>query len=130
MVTTMSETQALETKSRSYDPAATPFTATIPLTSGKTRSGVALPPGTGTPPDELDLFHDFSTRHLRTVANSDVQCMLVWAEWVRYYLKQTKNFPRLILEDEFNYLITGLFATRIALDEHRGRIYPGIRFAP
>lgn len=130
MVTTMSATHATQTDSRSCDPAATPFNGNLPLIPEESGNGAAFHSGGKTLPDELDLFHDFTERHLRPLANGDVQCMLIWAEWVRYHLRLTKNFPRLILEAEFSYLITGLFNTKMALDLHRGRIYSGVQYIP
>lgn len=125
----MSETTTPDSGSLVYDPSAAPLIRT-PLTGGLSGDRPASSPDAKSLPDELDLFHGFTERHLRPYAKGDVQCMLIWAEWVRFHLKQTKDFPRLIREAEFNYLITGLFNTRIALDERRGRTYPGVRFVP
>ncbi|HOX34403.1 MAG TPA: hypothetical protein P5217_03070 [Methanoregulaceae archaeon] len=124
----MSDTRALDSGTLSYDQSAARFIQ--PLTTGQHGEERALSPNAESLPDELDLFQGFTERHLRPLANGDVQSMLIWAEWVRYHLRAAKDFPRLIREAEFNYLITGLFNTHVALDEHRGRIYPGIRFVP
>ncbi len=80
--------------------------------------------------DELDTLQDFLSEHLKVIANADVQCMLIWTEWVRFCFRRTKKFPRLILEQEFTDIVTGLFGTTICLDDCRGRVYPGLRFVP
>jgi len=130
MVITMSGTNAIEIEPLSYNQAAASYPGNLPLNPGKPGNEAPHPPVSEMIPDELDLLHNFIQRHLRPLANADVQCMLLWTEWVRFCVRKTRKFPRLILEQEFNYLVTGLFSTRIALDEHRGRIYPGLRYSP
>jgi hypothetical protein len=54
--------------------------------------------------------------------------MLLWAEWVRFCLKETRAFPRLILEKEFRDLVVNQLGFTVLEDEARGQVYPGVRF--
>jgi hypothetical protein len=80
--------------------------------------------------DELKTFREFLSRHVKPNAICDVQCMLLWAEWVRFYKKQTRKIPDLILEKEFRNLITNHFDLPVTEDGFRGYIYPGIKYVP
>ena len=100
------------------------------LVPGTDPHGMSMDAGNDSLPDEFEIFRTFIMRHLRAIANADVQCMLLWTEWVRFHIRLTKKFPRLILEQEFRDVITGLFNTKVSLDEHRGRVYPGVGFIP
>jgi len=89
--------------------------------------------GTGVDPGEFHEFRaceEFLERHVRPDCVRDVQCMLLWNEWVRTFCRTTRGFPKLILEKEFRDVITGKFGTGISDDGFRGAIYPGIRFVP
>jgi len=79
---------------------------------------------------ELKTFQEFLTQHTKPSAIRDVQCMLLWAEWVRFYKRQTKRVPDLILEKEFRDLILGRFGCAVAEDGVRGFVYPGIKYIP
>jgi len=80
--------------------------------------------------DELKTFEDFLSLHLKPSAICDVQCMLLWAEWVRFYRRERKKVPELILEKEFRNLIVNRFDLSIGEDGFRGYIYPGIKYVP
>jgi hypothetical protein len=54
--------------------------------------------------------------------------MLLWAEWVRFCLKETRTFPRLILEKEFRDLVVNHLGFTVLEDKARGLVYPGVRF--
>jgi len=90
----------------------------------------SIDPLSGRGQEEMELFQNFVTNHIVRMANANAQCMLIWTEWVRFHLQHTKKFPRFILEEEFREKIAGLFSTAAILDEHRGRVYPGLRFVP
>jgi hypothetical protein len=79
---------------------------------------------------ELKTFREFLVRHIKPSAIRDVQCMLLWAEWVRFYKRQTKKVPDLILEKEFRDLILNKFGCAIAEDQVRGFVYPGVKYIP
>jgi hypothetical protein len=79
---------------------------------------------------ELDTFREFLSLHVQQNAISDVQCMLLWAEWVRFYKKRRRNVPALILEKEFRDLILNRFDLTVSEDGYRGYIYPGIKYIP
>jgi len=80
--------------------------------------------------NELKTFQEFLSKHIKPNAICDVQCMLLWAEWVRFYKKQTKKIPDLILEKEFRNLVMDQFDLSISEDDFRGYIYPGIKYVP
>ena len=77
---------------------------------------------------ELTAFQEFLADHVRHNAICDVQCMLMWAEWVRFHKKQTREFPKLLLEKQFKNLLVNLFDLTILEDGSRGHIYSGIQF--
>jgi hypothetical protein len=79
---------------------------------------------------ELKTFQEFLSQHVKPNAICDVQCMLLWAEWVRFYMKQTRKVPDLILEKEFRDLIINQFDLSVTEDGFRGFIYPGIKYVP
>jgi hypothetical protein len=80
--------------------------------------------------NELKTFQEFLSRHIKPNAICDVQCMLLWAEWIRFYKKQTRKIPDLILEKEFRNLIINRFDLSVTEDDFRGYIYPGIKYIP
>ena len=79
---------------------------------------------------ELKVFDEFLARHVQPNMIFDVQCMLLWSEWVRSFRNQIKGFPKLILEQEFRTVIMDKYGVGIAEDGFRGAVYPGIRFVP
>jgi hypothetical protein len=89
--------------------------------------------GIGITPDEiteLRIFDEFLTLHVQPNRIRDVQCKLLWNEWVRSFRRQTHGFPNLILEKEFNSVVLDRFSVGIADDGFRGAVYPGIRYIP
>jgi hypothetical protein len=79
---------------------------------------------------ELEVFDDFLARHVQPDGAWDVQCMLLWNEWVRNFRRRVSGFPILIREKEFRSVIADRFGVGIASDGFRGAVYPGIRFVP
>jgi hypothetical protein len=79
---------------------------------------------------ELVVFDEFLEHHVQPNKIRDVQCMLLWNEWVRMFRRRTREFPRLIRENEFRHLITDTFGIEIAREDFRGNVYPGLRFVP
>jgi hypothetical protein len=77
---------------------------------------------------ELAAFQEFLARYVKPHADCAVQCMLLWAEWVRYYKKTTREFPALILEKNFMDLVTRHFDLMVSEDDWRGFVFPGIKF--
>lgn len=80
--------------------------------------------------NELRVFDEFLTHHVHQIRICDVQCMLLWNEWVRTLRRQSNGFPKLILEKEFRSVITDRFGIAVAKDGSRGDVYPGLRFVP
>ena len=80
--------------------------------------------------DEFRVFNEFLARHVQPDRIYDVQCMLLWSEWVRAFRRQTRAFPSLIRENEFRSVIMDMFGVGISNDSFRGSVYPGIRFVP
>jgi hypothetical protein len=79
---------------------------------------------------ELRIFDEFLANHVQPNRICDVQCMLLWNEWVRTYRRQTHEFPKLVREKEFRSVITDKFGTGIADDGFRDPVYPGLKFVP
>lgn len=79
---------------------------------------------------ELRVFDEFLAYHVQPNGICDVQCTLLWNEWVRTFRRQVHAFPKLILEKEFRSVILDKFGTDVAHDDFRGAIYNGIRFVP
>ncbi|HWS21059.1 MAG TPA: hypothetical protein VN227_00275 [Methanoregula sp.] len=79
---------------------------------------------------ELRLLDEFLARHVQPNGIYDVQCMLLWSEWVRTFRSKIRGFPKLIRENEFRSVITEKFGLAIAENGFRGAVYPGIRFVP
>jgi hypothetical protein len=78
--------------------------------------------------NEFQKFNSFISSHVQTNNMCDIPCMLLWAEWVRFCLKETRLFPRLILEKEFRDLVVNQLGFTVLEDEARGQVYPGVRF--
>ena len=79
---------------------------------------------------EIMLLDEFLTHHVRPDGLRDVQCMLLWSEWVRSFQRKTHRFPRVVLETEFRDIVTDQLGVGITKDDHRGMVYPGLRFVP
>jgi len=77
---------------------------------------------------ELELFEEFLMNHVVRNRNCDVQCMLLWNEWVRNFRRRTSSFPRLIGEKMFRSSIKGLFGIDIDTDGWRGSVFTGVHF--
>jgi len=54
--------------------------------------------------------------------------MLLWTEWVRFYLKKNRCFPAAVQEKKFDELILSEFDVSVAVDSFRGPLYIGIKF--
>lgn len=78
--------------------------------------------------DELAAFEEFLGKHVTPDPEWFVQRMLLWAEWVRFYAKKTRQFPESVLEKKFDELIIRQFGVSVAIDDFRGPVYLGIRF--
>ncbi len=78
--------------------------------------------------NEFRNFNMFISSHVQPADMYDTPCMLLWAEWVRFCLKETRTFPCIILEKEFRDLIVNQMGFTILEDEARGKVYPGVRF--
>ncbi len=90
-------------------------------------NGIDLDPGEL---NELTILEEFLAQHVQDSGTCDVQCMLLWNEWVRAFRRKASAFPTLIREKEFRSVITGTFGTMIADDGWRGAVYPGVRYVP
>jgi hypothetical protein len=87
--------------------------------------------GVDVSPAELNEFRNFNlfiSSHVQPTNLCDTPCMLLWAEWVRFCLKETRAFPRLILEKDFRDLVVNQLGFTVLEDETRGQVYPGVRF--
>ena len=58
---------------------------------------------------ELRVFDEFLAQHVQPNGIYNVQCMLLWSEWVRTFRSQIQGFPKLIREKEFRSVITDKF---------------------
>jgi hypothetical protein len=79
---------------------------------------------------EIKVLEQFLGRHVQANKICDVQCMLLWSEWIRTFQRRTPGFPKLIREKEFRTIITDNFGIEIANTGSRGAVYPGIKFVP
>jgi len=79
---------------------------------------------------ELTIFETFLADHVQQNRICDVQCMLLWSEWVRTCQRQTSGFPTLIREKALRSVITDTFGVEIANHGYWGPVYPGIKFVP
>ncbi|MFA5268744.1 MAG: hypothetical protein WC379_12310 [Methanoregula sp.] len=79
---------------------------------------------------EIKVLEQFLVRHVQQNRICEVQCMLLWNEWVRTYQRRTPGFPKLIREKEFSTVITENFGITIVNTASMGAIYPGIKFVP
>jgi len=76
----------------------------------------------------MATFQEFIGRHVTEDPEWYVQRMLLWAEWVRFYIRKTRRFPEAVLEREFDELITERFRVSLAFDDFMGPVYVGIKF--
>jgi len=88
-------------------------------------TGVDIGPGEV---HELEVFDYFLENHVQPNRICDVQCMLLWNEWIRHFRSHVSGFPKLIHEKEFRGVITDRFNIEILNNGARGLIYPGIKF--
>jgi hypothetical protein len=79
---------------------------------------------------EIKVLEQFLGRHVQMNQICDVQCMLLWNEWVRTFQRRTPGFPKVIREKEFRNVILDNFGIKIANTSSRGAIYPGLKFVP
>ena len=78
--------------------------------------------------DEAAAFEEFIRHHVAPDPERDVQRMLLWTEWVRYYLRKNRHFPESVLEKKFDELILRQFDVAVAFDSFRGPVYVGIKY--
>ena len=78
--------------------------------------------------DEQASFEEFVRNHITQDPERDVQRMLLWTEWVRFYLKRSRHFPESVLESEFDERIVSQFEVGLSFDKFRGPVYIGIRY--
>jgi len=78
--------------------------------------------------NELSSFQEFVARHVRQDPERNVQCMLLWTEWVRYYVKETRNFPQQVMEKRFFEMVAETYDVPVAFEDRRGPVYMGLRF--
>ena len=79
---------------------------------------------------ELGIFDEFLSQHVLKNKIRNVQCMLLWNEWVRTFLRQTHDFPKIILENEFRTIVAEHLGAGIANEDFRGAVFTGIKFVP
>jgi hypothetical protein len=77
---------------------------------------------------ELRAFDEFLANHVQPNKIYNVQCMMLWTEWVRVFRRQTHDFPKIVLEQEFRECVTSKFGVDVTYDSIRGSVYPGLRF--
>jgi len=77
---------------------------------------------------ELTIFDEFLEHHVQANGICDVQCMLLWSEWLRSFRSRASGFPKLIREKEFRNAITDRFGIVVANLDIRGAVYSGIKF--
>jgi hypothetical protein len=80
--------------------------------------------------NEILILDEFLSGHVMENRTCDVQCMLLWSEWVRTFRRNIPGFPNIIREKEFRSLITDMYDVGIGDDGFRGDVYPGLRFVP
>jgi hypothetical protein len=78
--------------------------------------------------DEFTAFLEFLEYHVTEDPEWDVQRMLLWTEWVRFFLKKNRRFPETVREKKFDELITTEYEVSKGVDPFRGQVYIGIKF--
>jgi hypothetical protein len=80
---------------------------------------------------ELKVLEEFLMHHVQVNGIYDVQCMLLWSEWIRNFRRRTTGFPKLFRENEFSSIIMNNYGVEIAThSSSRGAVYSGIRYIP
>jgi hypothetical protein len=80
---------------------------------------------------ELKVLEEFLMHHIQVNGIYDVQCMLLWSEWIRNFRRRTTGFPKLFRENEFSSIIMNNYGVEIAThSSSRGAVYSGIRYIP
>jgi len=72
----------------------------------------------------------FLARHVAVDTSSDIQCMLLFTEWVRFSMKakRKRDFPHDVRIKEFAEIIHEEYHPALAYDTFRGPLFVGIRF--
>jgi hypothetical protein len=89
-----------------------------------------MPKTAGEEPGETALFLEFLSLHVRRNRIRSVQRMLLWSEWVRFCWTQIKTFPRTILENRFDDIMTGKLHINVVHVDFFGPVYEGTQFIP
>ena len=92
-----------------------------------------LPADTEATPEESREFRameQFLGRHVKPAGIRDVQCMLLWNEWVRTFTRESFGFPRIFREKAFNEAVTDTFGIAITRNGSQGDVFRGIKFIP
>ena len=79
---------------------------------------------------ELKVLEQFLNSHVQANRICDVQCMMLWSEWVRAFQRHTSKYPTQILEKEFRNVITDNYGIKVANYSARGAVFSGIKFVP
>jgi hypothetical protein len=79
---------------------------------------------------EFRAMEQFLVRHVKPAGIRDVQCMLLWNEWVRSFTRESFSFPRIFREKAFNEAVTDTFGIAIARNGSQGEVFRGIKFVP
>lgn len=74
---------------------------------------------------ELFRFETFLCHHVVPAQKGDVQCMLLWNEWVRIFRHQESQFPALIREKEFRTAILDRYDAVVSTDGAAARSIAG-----
>ena len=79
---------------------------------------------------ELEVLEKFLRNHVQENRICDIQCMMLWSEWVRTFRRQTAGYPKLVLEKEFRNVITENYDLKVANSSYRGPVYRGLKYVP
>ena len=79
---------------------------------------------------EIKVLEQFLEGHVQANKICDVQCMMLWSEWVRTFQRHTSKYPTQILEKEFRNVITDNYGIKVANYSARGAVFSGIKFVP
>lgn len=80
--------------------------------------------------EETQACRIFLSRHVAVDTSSNVQCMLLFTEWVRFSMKakRKRDFPKDVGIKEFTELIHEIYHPALTYDTFRGPLFVGIRF--
>jgi len=80
--------------------------------------------------DEDIIVKKFVARHVKKGKECNVQCMMLWTEWIRFYMRENKRraFPETYQMREFTELIHDKFGPSLTYDNFRGPVFVGIKF--